>query len=140
VTIALQSKPDSKRKERRQQAMKHIDVPLTINEWLQMQGAGSYSRKRDLPILIPGVGGDCLTDPQDLFEADTKAAFWVNNRNITDLSRREAECIAQEAHWTYSPRTHAGIVHCIAAEKYITIWYRRVLGARANAIKRSAAE
>lgn len=139
MTAALLSKSEAKRTARRQQAVQNIGVPLTINEWLSLNGI-RYARKRDLPHLIPSVGGDCLTDPQDLFEVDTKAAFWVTKRNQEDLANREKEYANLETHWAYAPHIHAAIVHCLAAEKIIDIWYRRVLGARANAIKRSAAE
>lgn len=138
-SATLLSKPDAKRAERRAKAVQHIGVPLTINEWLSLNGI-RYERKRDLPHLITNVGGDCLTDPQDLFEVDTKAAFWVNSRNLTDLAHRETDYAQLETHWAYAPHIHAAIVHCIAAEKIIAIWYRRVLAARANTMKRSAAE
>jgi hypothetical protein len=139
MTAALLSKPDAKRAERRAKAVQHIGVPLTINEWLSLNGI-RYDRKRDLPHLIANLAGECLTDPQDLFDVDSRSALAVSARILDGLTKREIEYGQLETHWAYVPHIHAAIAHCVAAEKIIAIWYRRVLGARANAIKRSAAE
>lgn len=140
MTAALLSKPDAKRSARRQCAMKHIDVPLTIDEWLSMNGAGAYSRKRFLPKLIPNIGGECLSDPQAMFEVDMGAAFSITRRIQEDLIRFRREYDREENDIFFSAKVRAAYTLALAAEDYIETWFRRVLAFRAGTVKRSAAE